>query len=154
MKQHCVNTIPKVLLPLCILRIPNNENPGTREIMLSRCRKECDDFLTKTKMYGHLHGTKITSHHHHLRGEDGSMMGFISTSTGMSLRFPNFSASLAIWMSSGVKYWYSTLTTKRGRSAAMIIINKHTQKDPSPIMLKIALSDYVPGASVSQSIYT
>jgi hypothetical protein len=36
----------------------------------------------------------------------------------------------------------------------MIIPSKHTQKDPSPVMLKIALSDYVPVASISQSMYT
>jgi hypothetical protein len=46
------------------------------------------------------------------------------------------------------------MPSRRGRSAAMIIPSKHTQKDPSPVMLKIALSDYVPVASISQSMYT
>ncbi|KAG6763352.1 hypothetical protein POTOM_030766 [Populus tomentosa] len=46
------------------------------------------------------------------------------------------------------------MPSRRGRSAAMIIPSKHAQKDPSPIMLKIALSDYVPVARISQSMYT
>ncbi|KAJ6901389.1 hypothetical protein NC651_019219 [Populus alba x Populus x berolinensis] len=43
------------------------------------------------------------------------------------------------------------MPSRRGRSAAMIIPSKHTQKDPYAVVLKIALSDYVPVASESVS---
>ncbi|KAJ6908972.1 hypothetical protein NC652_020058 [Populus alba x Populus x berolinensis] len=55
----------------------------------------CIELLfSETKLYDDVRGTKTTSNHHLQVG--GFMMGFISTSTAMSHRWPNFSASLAI----------------------------------------------------------
>lgn len=56
-----------------------------------------------------------------------------------SLEYPNFSASLAIWTSQGVKYWYRTFTTKRGRTAATRIPSKHSQNEPVFAIWKMAL---------------
>lgn len=96
--------------------------------------KECD-ILQKKK------NTKKEKTTCHLRW--GSEMGFISISIRCSSRkFPTFSASLAIWISQGLLYWWKTFTTKRGIRAATTMMNKHNQNAAVLPIWKMALSIY------------
>lgn len=70
-----------------------------------------------------------------------SKMGCISVSAS-PCKYPNFSATLAIWISFGLQCCTNTFTTKRGTSPDTTMPSKHTQNSLVFAIMKKALHKF------------